>query len=84
MFVLAEVDSNQGAGSHSCACSHIGTDALLQEQHAAVAAALVIGDGVAEFVVRRTEAARVKLMSVSDDTIQKACKYFICATLSFV
>lgn len=47
----------------------------MQEQHAAVAAALVIGDGVAEFVVRKTEAARVKLMSVSDDTIQKARRY---------
>jgi hypothetical protein len=43
-----------------------------QAQHAAVAAALVIGDGVAEFVVRKTEAARVKLMSVSDDVIEKA------------
>ena len=37
-----------------------------------MAAALVIGDGVAEFVVRKTEAARVKLMSVSDDVIEKA------------
>ncbi len=45
---------------------------FLQEQHAAVAAALVIGDGVAEFLVRKTEAARVKLMSVSDDVVLKA------------
>ena len=43
-----------------------------QAQHAAVAAALVIGDGVAEFIVRKTEAARVQLMSVSDDVIEKA------------
>jgi hypothetical protein len=43
----------------------------LKAQHSAVAAALVIGDGVAEFVVRKTEAARVKLMAVSDDTIEK-------------
>ena len=32
----------------------------MQEQHAAVAAALVIGDGVAEFVVRKAEAARCR------------------------
>jgi hypothetical protein len=37
-----------------------------------VAAALLIGDGVAEFVVRKAEAARVQLMSVSDDVIEKA------------
>lgn len=37
-----------------------------------MAAALLIGDGVAEFVVRKAEAARVKLMSVSDDVIEKA------------
>jgi hypothetical protein len=43
-----------------------------------VAAALLIGDGVAEFVVRKAEAARVKLMSVSDDVIEKARKpYFV-------
>jgi hypothetical protein len=44
---------------------------VLQAQHAAVAAAMVIGDGVADFVVRKTEAARVKLMAVSDETIEK-------------
>ncbi len=47
---------------------------MRQAQHAEVAAALLIGDGVAEFVVRKTEAARVKLMSVSDETINKTTK----------
>lgn len=47
---------------------------MRQAQHAAVAAAMLIGDGVAEFVVRKTEAARVKLMSVSDETIEKTTK----------
>ena len=50
------------------------TIAMRQAQQAAVAAALLIGDGVASYVVRKAEAARVELMSVSDDTIAKAAK----------